>query len=220
MSIKLSIEVNLMYKLENISKSYGNKEILKNISIEIAPGEAIGILGVNGSGKSTLLNCIAKLHPADSELKLGYVPQENPLFDELKPVDNIRMWTDFNRSQIAMALSLPPLSELGISTFLDTPVKAMSGGMKKRVSLASVLINSPNVLLLDEPFAALDLLAKQDILNYMGAFLGSGGSIIIASHEEEIFNFCHRVFLLKDGSLIDTKELANQGISYIDMLKN
>ncbi len=208
-----------MFKLENISKSYGNKEILKDISIEVNPGEAIGILGINGSGKSTLLSCIAKLYPANSELKLGYVPQENPLFDELKPVDNIRMWTDMNRGQIAMALSLPPLSELGISSFLDTPVKAMSGGMKKRVSLASVLINSPQVLLLDEPFAALDLIAKQDILNYMGAFLRTGGSIIIASHEEEIFNFCNRVFLLKDGQLLDTKELAAQGISYMDMLR-
>ena len=208
-----------MFRLENISKSYGNKEILKDISIEVNSGEAIGILGINGSGKSTLLSCIAKLHPSDSELKLGYVPQENPLFDELKPVDNIRMWTDMNRGQIAMALSLPPLSELGISGFLDTPVKAMSGGMKKRVSLASVLINSPQVLLLDEPFAAIDLLAKQDILNYMGAFLKTGGSIIIASHEEEIFNFCNKVFLLKDGKLIDTKELAAQGISYMDMLR-
>ncbi len=208
-----------MFKLENISKSYGNKEILKDISIEVNPGEAIGILGINGSGKSTLLSCIAKLYPANSQLKLGYVPQENPLFDELKPIDNIRMWTDMNRGQIAMALSLPPLSELGISNFLDTPVKAMSGGMKKRVSLASVLINSPQVLLLDEPFAALDLIAKQDILNYMGAFLRTGGSIIIASHEEEIFNFCNRVFLLKDGQLLDTKELAAQGISYMNMLR-
>lgn len=208
-----------MFKLENISKRYGDKEVLKNISLEIAPGEAIGILGINGSGKSTLLNCIAKLSSPDKNIKLGYVPQENPLFDELKPVDNIRMWSDFNRSQIAMALALPPLSELGVSSFLDTPVKAMSGGMKKRLSLATVLINSPNVLLLDEPFAALDLLAKQDILNYMGAFLINGGSIIIASHEEEIFNFCHRVFLLKDGELIDTRDLAAQGISYIDMLR-
>lgn len=209
-----------MFKLENISKSYGKKEILKNITIEVEPGQAIGILGVNGSGKSTLLNCIAKSYPDNSELKLGYVPQENPLFDELKPVDNIRMWTELNRSQIAMALSLPPLSELGISSFLDTPVKSMSGGMKKRVSLASVLINCPQVLLLDEPFAALDLIAKQDILTYMSAFLSSGGSIIIASHEEEIFNFCNKVFLLKDGSLIDTKDLASKGISYIDMLRN
>ncbi len=209
-----------MFKIENISKSYGKKEILKNISIEVAPGEAIGILGINGSGKSTLLSSIAKLHPAASDIKLGYVPQENPLFDELKPVDNIRMWTDLNRSQIAMALSLPPLSELGISGFLDTPVKAMSGGMKKRVSLASVLINCPQVLLMDEPFAALDLLAKQDILKYMSAFLNSGGSIIIASHEEEIFNFCNKVYLLKNGTLTDTNALAAQGISYIDMLKN
>ncbi|MGN0435397.1 MAG: ATP-binding cassette domain-containing protein [Wujia sp.] len=209
-----------MFKINNISKAYGKKVVLKDISFEADKGQAIGILGVNGSGKSTLLSEIAKKYANNDELAIGYVPQENPLFDELKPVDNIRMWTKLTKSQILECLNQPPLAAMGITEFLDTPVAKMSGGMKKRVSLATVLINHPDILLMDEPFAALDLPAKQDILGYMNDFRMQGGTIIIASHEEEIFRFCNKVYLLKNGELYDTVALSNNGISYIDMLRS
>lgn len=209
-----------MFNVNNISKTYGNIQVLNNISFSAAKGEAIGILGTNGSGKSTLLSCIATEYSNSDEINVGYVPQENPLFDELKPVDNIRMWTSLTKYEILEKLQTSPLSDMGIANFLDTPVHKMSGGMKKRLSLATVLINQPSVLLLDEPLAALDLPAKQDILSYMKAFLNSNQTIIVASHDEEIFNFCNRVFLLKNGQLIDTNELKAKGISYIDMLRS
>ena len=209
-----------MFQLFNISKSYGKKNILNNISLTAMPKEAIGILGVNGSGKSTLLSCIAKLSSDSSDFRIGYVPQENPLFDELKPVDNIKMWCSKSRKEILDALSSQPLCYLGITDFLDMPVRKMSGGMKKRLSIACALINKPNILLMDEPFAALDLTAKYDILTYMTNYLEQGNIIIIASHEEEIFNFCSRVFLLKNGQLTDTSTLKKNNISYIDMLRD
>lgn len=209
-----------MFKINNITKAYGKKIILTDISFEADRGQAIGILGMNGSGKSTLLSEIAKKYSKSSEPKIGYVPQENPLFEELKPVDNIRMWTKLSKSQIIERLQQPPLVNMSITQFLDTPVSKMSGGMKKRVSLASVLINMPDVLLMDEPFAALDLPAKQDILGYMNSFRMQGGIIIIASHEEEIFRFCNKVYLLKNGELYDTEALSKNGISYIDMLRS
>ncbi len=208
-----------MFKIENISKSYGKKNILSDISLEAKEGEAIGILGINGSGKSTLLNEIARKYVDSSEICLGFLPQENPLFDELKPIDNIKMWCDLKKSEIIDALGKSPLSEMDILSFLDTPVGKMSGGMKKRVSLASVLIRKPDVLLLDEPFAALDLTAKHDILQYINNFRAKGGITIIASHEEEIFNICSKVYLLKQSSLYDTDELKSKGIKYIDMLR-
>ncbi len=209
-----------MFNISNISKHYGKKQILNNVSFQIEEGTAVGILGVNGSGKSTLLSCIATYYSSNKDINVGYVPQENPLFDELKPVDNIKMWAPLSKSDIIERLSNPPLSDMGITEFLDTPVKAMSGGMKKRVSLASVLINQPSLLLLDEPFAALDLPAKEDILQYMRAFLASQGTIIVASHDEDIFNFCNKVYLLKDGNLIDTDDLRQKGISYVDILRS
>lgn len=209
-----------MFNINNISKNYGKKQILNEISFQIEEGTAVGILGVNGSGKSTLLSCIATYYSSSKDINVGYVPQENPLFDELKPVDNIKMWSPLSKREIIEQLSNPPLSDMGITEFLDTPVKAMSGGMKKRVSLASVLINQPSLLLLDEPFAALDLPAKEDILQYMKAFLASKGTIIVASHDEDIFNFCNKVYLLKDGNLIDTDDLRQKGISYVDILRS
>lgn len=209
-----------MFKVNNISKYYGKKQILNNISFTANNGEAIGILGTNGSGKSTLLSCIAAEYSNVRDTNVGYIPQENPLFDELKPIDNIKMWTKLTKQEILDRLSEAPLYDMGITDFLDVSVHKMSGGMKKRLSLATVLINNPSVLLLDEPFAALDLPAKQDILSYMRTFLNQDNILIVASHEEEIFNFCSRVFLLKNGQLIDTNELKAKGISYIDMLRS
>lgn len=209
-----------MLQIENISKSYGKKQILNNISLSVNAGEAVGILGVNGSGKSTFLSVIATLYAKHPDVSIGYVPQENPLFDELKPVDNIKLWTKAGKSKIIEALHCAPLHALGITEFLHTPVKKMSGGMKKRLSLATALIDKPKLLLMDEPFAALDLPAKHDILDFMGLHLRQGGSIIVASHDEEIFRFCNRVFLLKDGSLHDTAELLAKGISYVDILRS
>jgi ABC-type multidrug transport system ATPase subunit len=204
--------------ISGISKSYGKKVILDNISLEAAPGQAVGILGVNGSGKSTLLSCIAREYSGD--IALGYIPQENPLFDELKPVDNIRLWTKMNKKEIIKALSEPPLLSLGITEFSDIPVRKMSGGMKKRLSIATALINKPGVLLLDEPLNALDMIAKQDILAFMQDYLKTEGIIIVASHDENIFDFCSKVYLLRNGHLTDIDVLRAQGINYTDILRN
>ena len=209
-----------MFNIEKINKSYGNKLVLDNISLSIAGNEAICILGVNGSGKSTLLSCIAKKYAGDGSIKFGYMPQENPLFDELSAIDNIKMWTKLSRTEIITALNSPPLSDMGISDFARITVKKMSGGMKKRVSLAIALINNPDILLLDEPFASLDLPAKEDILKIMNGFLGENKSIIVASHDNNVFDFCSKVFLLKDGKLMNANALINKGISYVDILRS
>ncbi|MBR4514889.1 MAG: ABC transporter ATP-binding protein [Lachnospiraceae bacterium] len=208
-----------MAKLEHLSKTYGKRVILDDVSLEINPGEAVGILGLNGTGKSTMLNLIAEHFTKSGEISCGLVPQENPLFDELKPIDNIRMWTPLKKAEILERLSSPMLKILGIEDFLDRPAGKMSGGMKKRLSLATVLINHPELLLLDEPFAALDLPAKHDMLDFMATFTKAGGAIIVVSHEEEIFDFCNRVYILSDAKLHDAAELSRKGISYTDILR-
>lgn len=209
-----------MLQIEHISKSYGKRQILNDISLTLNDGEAVGILGANGSGKSTLLTSIIRAYANQSDIRIGYVPQDNPLFPELKPIDNIKLWIKLSSKEIMERLSKPPLSALEITAFIDTPVRKMSGGMKKRLSLATVLINEPDVLLMDEPFAALDLPAKQDVLGFMNIFLKQGGSILVASHDEGIFNFCNHVYLLNNMTLTDTEYLRTNGISYIDMLRS
>ena len=197
----------------------GITRAIDEVSLQVHPGEFIAVLGHNGSGKSTLLSCIAKKYAGTPDVRIGYVPQENPLYDELKPVDNLRMWTNKRKSEILQALQIQPLAQLGIQTFLDTPVKNMSGGMKKRLSLACALLDAPQILLMDEPFAALDLPAKQDAMQFMRYYLSLGNSIVIASHEEAVFQFCHTVYLLKNGTLFDASHLP-EGTNYIDLLRN
>ncbi|MDE6026050.1 MAG: ABC transporter ATP-binding protein [Lachnospiraceae bacterium] len=214
-----------MFEINNLSKSYGDKPVLDNISLKAYPGDSIGVLGVNGSGKSTLLSCIAKIYAGlskqdSSYARVAYVPQENPLFDELNAVDNMKMWTKLSRAQILEALSKPPLSDMGILDFANKPVRKMSGGMKKRVSIAIALLDKPDILLLDEPLAALDLPAKEDVLHIMKQFTDNRHIIIVASHDKEIFDFCNAVYLLKDGTLTDAKSVLERGLSYTDILRS
>ncbi len=205
--------------LEHITKAYGRKLVLDDASLEWSDGEVVGILGVNGSGKSTLLGVIAERF-RKGDVSCGYVPQECPLFEELKVVDNLRMWCPLRKGEILARLSEDDLRPLGVERFLDTPVGKMSGGMKKRLSLASVLINRPQLLLMDEPLAALDLPAKEDILSFIRSYANRGNTVLIASHEEELFRFCNRVFLLHGGTLTDAALLKAEGKSYAALLRS
>ncbi len=216
-----------MLSLSHVTLKYRKKTILQDVSFDAAPGQAIGLLGMNGSGKSTLLLSIAGVKkPAEGTILLegksyaddprsynssvGFVTQENALIDELTAMDNLRLWTPMSKAEIFDTLQNTSLCALGVHTYLELPVNSMSGGMKKRLSLATVLINKPNVLLMDEPFAALDLVAKKDILNFLSLFRSGGGITVIASHDEKIFEFCDESYLLKDGVVTHLPQLAEK----------
>jgi len=195
-----------MITIENVSVKY-KKTVLNDVTIQAQKGECIGLLGLNGSGKSTLLSAIAGIKkPASGKIttegKIGFVTQENALIDELTAYDNILMWTSMKKEDIMKALQGPELSILKVSDFINVKVRNMSGGMKKRLALASVIITGPDILLMDEPLAALDIPAKSDILKFIDAFKANGGIIFIASHEAEVFEHCDKVYHLKDGKIV------------------
>ena len=106
-----------------------------------------------------------------------------------------------------------------LEKFKNSYPSELSGGMANRVSIARALSYNPDILLMDEPFAALDLPAKQDAMQFMRYYLSLGNSIVIASHEEAVFQFCHTVYLLKNGTLFDASHLP-EGTNYIDLLRN
>ena len=216
-----------MLSLSHVTLKYRKKTILQDVSFDAAPGQTIGLLGMNGSGKSTLLLSIAGVKkPAEGTILLegksyaddprsynssvGFVTQENALIDELTAMDNLRLWTPMSKAEIFDTLQNTSLCVLGVHTYLELPVNSMSGGMKKRLSLATVLINKPTVLLMDEPFAALDMVAKKDILNFLSLFRSGGGITVIASHDEKIFEFCDESYLLKDGVVTHLPQLAEK----------
>lgn len=207
-----------LIEIKNISKKYGKKEVLKSISFNADAGKCIGIVGANGCGKSTLLKILAGTLSADSgtitydgktvaagskifSKVAGYVPQENPLFENLTVRDNLRLWYCDSSRSLKDDLSNGILADFGISEYLKTPVKNLSGGIKKRLSIACALAKDPAVLILDEPGASLDIVCKDDIKKYMKKYIVGGGTIIIASHEEGELSVCTDMYLMKDGVL-------------------
>ena len=190
--------------IENVSLKY-KKTVLTDVTISAGRGEVIGLLGLNGSGKSTLLSAIAGLRRTSKGTikvggKAGFVTQENALIDELTAMDNLKMWTPLSKAEILKELTETELSILKVNEFIDLKVKRMSGGMKKRLAIASVLLSKPDVLLMDEPLAALDIPAKNDIINFIDSFRAKGGTVFIASHSEEMFKHCSKIYLLKNGA--------------------
>ena len=192
-----------MVDITNVALKY-KKAVLTDVNIHASEGECIGLLGLNGSGKSTLLSAIAGIKkPASGmiccEGKIGFVTQESALISELSAIDNLRMWTPLSKEEIKKALTSTEVAALKVSEFADVKVKNMSGGMKQRLAITSVLMEKPDVLLLDEPLAGLDIPAKTDIINVIDSYRKAGGIVFIASHAEEVFSHCDKVFVLKNG---------------------
>ncbi len=212
--------------MTDITSSYGRKKILKGVSFTALRGECIAIVGANGCGKSTLLSVLAgTLKPKSGEVlyygkkawissggrmhgnmetirgMTGYVPQENPLIPELTVYDNLRLWYP-DKKKLQQELSHGFLNLLGVHEFSGRQVSKLSGGMKKRVSIGIAMAGMPPVLLLDEPSAALDLVCKEDIRKYLQVYLERKGTVVITTHEESELEMCSKVYVMKDGRLV------------------
>lgn len=204
------------FEIKNIKKSYGKKVPLSDVRFSVSSSQCIGILGKNGTGKSTLLSILAGVQKCDcGELLIdgenlfrnpkrlskvvGYVPQGTPLLDELSARDNLLLWYD--KSTLEKELEGGVLKMLGIDEFISVPVRKMSGGMKKRLSIGCSVAKKPSLLLLDEPCAALDLVCKQSINEYLNGFKAEGGSLILATHDESELALCDVIYILKEGIL-------------------
>ncbi len=203
----------------DIYKCYHKKEILKGVELTAGPGECVGIIGGNGCGKTTLLSILAGAVRADRGnvaldgkdlrrdrkaymAKVAYVPQENPLMEELTVKDNLLLWYGGRRKAFERDLESGAAAFLGIKPMLKDTVEKLSGGMRKRLSIACALANHGSVLILDEPGAALDMECKADIRRYLKAYTAEGGTVVLTSHETGELSVCTRLCALKEGKLI------------------
>lgn len=203
-------------EIQGIRKYYKKKKVLEDVSLQVKKGQCIGILGSNGCGKSTLLSILAGVQKPDagsfhfqgedlfrnrkrSTEVLGYVPQGNPLIEELSALDNLRLWYD--KAALKRELEDGVLAMLGIHEFLKTVVHKMSGGMKKRLSIGCAVAGSPKLLLLDEPSAALDFICKERIYNYLQDFKSRGGIVLLTTHDVQELQLCDSCYILKEGRL-------------------
>lgn len=210
-----------MLEVTGLYKHFKGKQILNGVSFNAEPGRCIGIAGGNGCGKTTLLSILAGVSRPDKgsvrfngkeaigdrrlfEEEAAYVPQENPIIPELSARDNFSLWFKGDKKGREEDLKSGVAKTLGLPEFLDTPAGKLSGGQKKRLSIASALSNHASLLILDEPGAALDLAAKEEILIYLRAYLHQGGTVILTSHEMGELSLCDDLYILKNGVLITT----------------
>lgn len=206
-------------EVRGIQKNFRRKRVLKNITFAANKGMCVGILGENGCGKSTLLSILAGVQKADKgsfcwhgeELLgkrsrrssiVGYVPQGTPLLEELTALDNLKLWYADRPASLKRDMEEGVPAMLGVTEFLRVPVYKMSGGMKKRLSISCASAHNPQVLLLDEPSAALDLIAKERIYNYFLDCKKRGKILLLATHDVQELSLCDVWYIIKNGKLV------------------
>ena len=198
----------------DLGKRYGNVWALRECSIEVPTGRVSGLVGANGAGKTTLMRLLAGLSrptagdarvggrpPADNEAFLrgvGYLAQDVPLYPRWDANDHLAMGAHMNPRWDA-ELARDRLLSLRIP--LDRPVRSLSGGMRAQVALALALGKRPEVLLLDEPVAALDPLARREFLASLTAAVADGGvTVLLSSHLlPDLERVCDHLIVLADG---------------------
>jgi lipopolysaccharide export system ATP-binding protein len=213
-------------KATGLTKSYKSRQVVRDLSLELASGEVVGLLGPNGAGKTTAFYMIVGLVPCDAgriyvddtdvtllpmhrraQLGLGYLPQEASVFRKLSVEDNIMAILEIRdmeraaRQQRLEAL----LEELRIGHVRKTLGQALSGGERRRVEIARALAAEPRFMLLDEPFAGVDPLSVLDIQRIIRELTHRGIGVLITDHNvRETLGVCARAYIVNQGTVIAT----------------
>ena len=222
-----------MVRLTNISRTYNKGtpdavEALKSVTLEAAEGESLAVMGVSGSGKSTLLHIIGCLDKADGgsyELdgedvsrklsdqlsrirneKVGFVLQDYGLIPDKTALENIMFPLAFAKgvSYKEMKRRAKEISEfVGIAELNRKRVSKLSGGQQQRVAIARAIVNSPKLILADEPTAALDRKTADRIMELLLSLTKSGRTLILVTHDKRIADMCCRTVYISDGVITE-----------------
>jgi len=214
-----------MLRAENLRKTYGKRIVVRDVSVDVRPGQVVGLLGPNGAGKTTCFYMIVGLIPADggtiriddtdithepvnvrSALGVGYLPQDASIFRKLSVRDNILAILEIRKgmSREAREETLGLLMEdLGISHLADQMGVSLSGGERRRVEIARALAARPRFMLLDEPFAGIDPISVGEIQRIVRHLTDLGIGVLITDHNvRETLGICDYAYILNEGSVL------------------
>lgn len=191
-------------QVSGLKKSYGSQPVLKGLDFQIASGEIFALLGVNGAGKTTALECIEGLREYDGGSitvngKMGIQLQSSSLPAHIKPPEAIKLFAKWNKAEIDDSL----LHALGIEEIAKKQYAQLSTGQKRRLHLALALIGNPDIVILDEPTAGLDVEARLSLHEQIRKLKTLGKTILLASHDmAEVEALCDRIAILNDGHIV------------------
>ncbi len=203
-----------MIGFTSVSKRFGDTVVLRDLDLTVETGELLAVIGRSGTGKSTLLRIVAGLDRADSgtvraDGELAVAFQEPRLVPWLRVHDNVTLGLKGATRQTAAAA----LAEVGLEDKLDAWPLELSGGQAQRVSLARALVHEPSIMLLDEPFGALDALTKIEMQNLVGRlWRDHGWTTVLVTHDvDEAVRLADRVIVLGEGGLTHEIRVPGHG---------
>lgn len=222
-----------MIEIKKLTKQADNKLILRGIDLSIKKGETVAILGPNGAGKSTLLKVLATLIKPTSgmvkinsldlkkdhiEIKkvLGYLPHSSLLYDHYSPLENLVFFGNVYGVKNVEEKAMKLVKEVGLSFFLNEPVKNFSRGMIQRIAIARAIIHDPEVLLLDEPHTGLDQGAISILNNVILSMRERGATTLMVTHDfKQAAEICDRIIILKNGKIVDDFKMEKHNLGYV-----
>jgi ABC-2 type transport system ATP-binding protein len=194
----------------SLSKRYGARMALRDVSFTAAPGEKVAVIGPNGAGKTTLLGILAgALNPSSGTVdvpgRVGWVPQQPALYSKLSVAENLRLFARLEKVADIEAVVDRMLGQTALRDRADDQVGSLSGGNQQRVNIAIGLLSAPAVLLLDEPSASLDPRQRARLWEFIGELARAGTTVIFATHDiGEAERNADRLLVLADGELLFT----------------
>ena len=211
-----------MLEIYNLTKKFGEKTAVDDLSITVQDGQICAFIGHNGAGKTTTLKCIAgildfgkgeikvdkidiKDHPIEAKKILAYIPDNPDLYDHLKGIDYLNFIASiFDMSKEERKAKIEQYAKrLDIYNDLNTVISSYSHGMKQKLALVSGLIHKPSILLLDEPFVGLDPICSHEFKEIMKELASEGVTIFYSTHVLDVAEkICSHVAIIKQGKLV------------------
>jgi len=206
--------------VDNVTKRYGDIVALDGVSLSVASGEVVSLLGANGAGKTSLLALVAGLRrPDDGRIEvaggdprraetrrgLGFAPQELGVYPLISVASNIRLFAEISglRGEAAQGRVEAAAHALGLDRMMDRRAGELSGGERRRVHVAMALVHDPKLVVLDEPTAGVDLAARADLIRLVGDLAARGAAVIFSTHYLAEAEAVHgRVAILHRGAKV------------------
>jgi ABC-2 type transport system ATP-binding protein len=198
-----------LLEARELTRRFGRREALRKVSVAAHRGEKVAVIGPNGAGKTTLLSILAGIQKADggtishAPREIGWVPQQASLYSKLTVRENLTLFARLERCPDPAAAVEQMLAQTRLQDRADDQVAELSGGNRQRVNIAIGLLADPQVLLLDEPSAALDPRQREYLWEFIDGLTARGTTVVFATHYiEEVDRYADKVLVLADGELL------------------